>query len=508
MGGNRGLMLVAAAILALAIVGPAWAISPYDDVLVDKGITDLKQENYEEALDELTQAWQQGTHTARKAFLLGQVYRATLNYPKALEFLEEALKLQPQYPEAQLLLADTLVTLNRPEPAREQLEKLEAAGYRPAEVAMLRGQVAAKQGDYGKAVDYFRRAQQDPALAQRAKFQMSLALAAQNRLKEAEQVMGEVIALEPQSQLASFAQKYLGDLSKRARTEGPFHLYAGLGFDYDSNVSLQPGSPSAATQISGKGDVVFTQFGNIEYNPLAGRPFGLNMQYLYYQNFHPRVTGFDLMSHSVGLTPSYTFKNSRLWVPFFFNYTDVQSDKYYTGFDLNPTYLHLVTPKVGVETAVHLVRKYYWTPISIPQDDRSGRTVGGSLGLFYFLKQQQGYLMARFHLEHDYASGANWSNTSYRLLLASLYPVTDKLKFIAFLDLMLQPYDNAFYSGDPTVINPNRFDKVLTTGAQVTYEFYKGIEGNVHYYFVRDQSNIPLYNYSRHLVGVQLAYRY
>jgi len=28
------------------------------------------------------------------------------------------------------------------------------------------------------------------------------------------------------------------------------------------------------------------------------------------------------------------------------------------------------------------------------------------------------------------------------------------------------------------------------------------------YYYARDDSNIPLYNYVRHLVGCQLGYRY
>ena len=30
----------------------------------------------------------------------------------------------------------------------------------------------------------------------------------------------------------------------------------------------------------------------------------------------------------------------------------------------------------------------------------------------------------------------------------------------------------------------------------------------IHWYFIRDNSNINLYNYSRHIAGGQLAYRY
>ena len=45
-------------------------------------------------------------------------------------------------------------------------------------------------------------------------------------------------------------------------------------------------------------------------------------------------------------------------------------------------------------------------------------------------------------------------------------------------------------------------------GMQATYELVKGLEAGVHWYFIRDNSNISLYNYSRHIAGGQLAYRY
>ena len=35
--------------------------------------------------------------------------------------------------------------------------------------------------------------------------------------------------------------------------------------------------------------------------------------------------------------------------------------------------------------------------------------------------------------------------------------------------------------------------------------FFKGMEAGFHWYFVRDNSNINLYNYSRHIAGGQLA---
>ena len=85
-----------------------------------------------------------------------------------------------------------------------------------------------------------------------------------------------------------------------------------------------------------------------------------------------------------------------------------------------------------------------------------------------------------------------------------------------FLDIMNQPFDNIWYNGAtvgnvagaPLVTQPHRLDKILILGMQNTYEILKGLEFGVHWYYIRDRSNISLYNYSRHIVGCQFNYRY
>ncbi len=265
-------------ILALALAGallaavPAWAASPDDDAVVRKAVKDLEQENYDEALAALTEAWNKGSRTPEKAFLLGQTYRLMLNYPKAREYLEEALRLKPNLPQAQFMLADTFVALDRPKDALPLLQALESKGYEPGKVALLAGLAETKEGRYSQALDYFRKAESDPKVAQDAKFQASLALAAMNRVKEARKSMEESIALNTQSQTADFAQRYMGILEKRWEDTKPFRASVTTGFDYDSNVTLQPGNAASAAQVSGKGDVAFTQTATLEYNLNANQP--------------------------------------------------------------------------------------------------------------------------------------------------------------------------------------------------------------------------------------------
>ena len=161
-----------------------------------------------------------------------------------------------------------------------------------------------------------------------------------------------------------------------------------------------------------------------------------------------------------------------------------------------------------MEVVLSLGRNYYWFPVFLSQDDRSGRYVGGSLAYYYFIKNQTGYFQARFSYTHDFTAGSNWENNSYSLGLSSLYPINSGLRVRGFVDLTLQDYVHDFFNGNPFDMNPPRRDRILITGLEITKDIYKGLEFNAHYYFIRDNSNVSIYNYSRHIVGCQFAYRY
>ncbi len=159
MRGWRGLFILGWLVLGLGLgPGASLAVTPYDDVLVQQAVKNIQQENYDEALGQLNESWQKGTHTPEKAFLFGQVYRLMLNYAKAKEYLQEALRLKRDFRPAQLMLADTFLALDQPKEAQPILQDLLAAGYEPGQTAFLLGVAATKEGRYSEALDYFRKA--------------------------------------------------------------------------------------------------------------------------------------------------------------------------------------------------------------------------------------------------------------------------------------------------------------------------------------------------------------
>ncbi len=503
----RHLLLLAILFNGLVIAAPTYALSPYDDVLVAQGLRNLQAENFDEALANFKTAWEKGAKTPEKAYYLGIVSYRLANYPQALTFMERALYLDPKFNEARLQLAAIYLALDKPNEALPYLQELEAAGYKPSLTAMYLGQAAAKQNQYSTAVRYFRQAETDPLLAQEAKIQASLALSREDKYSDARRALEEAISLNPTSREAGFAQRYADALDRRLKETRPLHIRLGASFDYDSNVTLTPGDVGAANVIpTGGRDAVFTQYGNFEYEFFPTGPYGLLTSYNLFMTWHPRLTMYDVLSHTFGVTPSYRTPNGTFWLPFRFNYTDLDSNKYWTAYTLTPTYLHMLKPNIGLETGLRLARNYYWWLQSFPQDDRSSLNIGGNVGMYYFFKKQQGYLQTRASYEYCDASGSNWTSSMYSLLLGTLYPITEKLRFNPTLELIYQPYDHPWFNG--VSYQAKRRDQILVFGFQVLYKLYKNFDLNLHYYYIRDDSNTPLYDYDRQITGALFEYRY
>jgi hypothetical protein len=196
------------------------------------------------------------------------------------------------------------------------------------------------------------------------------------------------------------------------------------------------------------------------------------------------------------------------YLPFSYNFTDVQSDKYSTNFDLSPTVFHRYSQEIGIETSLTLARYYAWTPIAIPEYDRSGRQIGPVLGFYYFYKPG-GYIQARVRYDYFAAGGRNNDGSRVHFLLNGVYPLPAHPRFTLnmFVDLGLEPYDHHYFDGTRTWF-PRRHDTIFNFGSILTYSIYKTLTINVHYYLTRQASNIPTYDYVRHVVGGQLRFTY
>lgn len=285
------------------------------------------------------------------------------------------------------------------------------------------------------------------------------------------------------------------------------YLYGTTGWDYNSNVAQKPGGTAGAA-IPGHGGAVYTQNAKVALRVNPQGPFDVQTMYEYFQNFNMSRPNslYDSLMHTITVRPTYLFGSTQLSAPFFFNMTDVQSDKYSNSYVVQPTVFHRFTQEWGLEVAMNLARMYVSAPVTIGEYNRSGRAIGFLAGLYYFFDADKGYIQARFGYDYFNAVGSNNDGSKILMMLNAFYQPHKRIKLNPFISLGIEPYNNQYFNG--ITRQSARNDTILNIGAIATVNLYKWIDFNVHYYFTHEWSNINLYAYDRHMVGGLLSFTY
>jgi len=291
-------------------------------------------------------------------------------------------------------------------------------------------------------------------------------------------------------------------------SEENVYLYATTGWDYNSNPAQKPSDAATARRIPGHGGAVYTQNAKLGYRVNPQGPFDVEAMYDYYQYFNTARpnTIYDSLMHTVTVRPSYLYGSTKFYLPFVFNLTDVQSDKYSNSYLLQPTVFHRYSQEWGFELAMNLAREYVSAPVAIGEFNRSNRRIGFLAGAYYFIPDDKGYVQARFGYDRVGAVGRNNVGSKILMMVNMLYQATPRLKLNPFISIGVDPYD--FRYNDAVILHSDREDTTIKIGAILTYNVYKWVDLNVHYYVTRGISNIKLYDYEQHMVGGLLSFTY
>ncbi len=302
----------------------------------------------------------------------------------------------------------------------------------------------------------------------------------------------------------------------------PVNLDVSAGFGFDSNVPSRPMTQDDDTRLLGfgKGDFFYEHNVTVGYTHPLTSDISLQLQYFLNQNFHFRLGQYDMFSNNISLSPTMRlFDNAAQVVGLFnFNYLDIGSDKYRTVYTVRPVYFHQLTDWLMLETAVGFERYYYSVAVAANQDNPSAKNFLTYLGAYIFLNSQRSaYVQARFSFDANFAAGSNWDYDGYRILIAGVFPIVNKLTGRVYFDLYNQYFNNywfdahksnnpAYYFNNPPF--PKREDHGVSTGAQFNYEFYPGWSAQTNLNYTRNNSNIKWYQYDRFIINLLLTFRY
>lgn len=520
--------IVACILIALIVSGrvtPSYAAdnSPASPGEFEKGLAEYEAENYEEALGHFEKAYGEKPEDARTALYLGLTHREMQDYAEAVKFFRKAVSISPSTPNAEFLLADVLYATGSYEEALTAADAAVSLKEQPARSQYLKGEVLLKLKRYKEAIEAFRQAGQlDASLTQQADFQIATVYMEEKDYGKARETFKGLITVDPTSDWAVFSKDYLEALDKVPKR---YRLEIGAGYQYDDNALAVPLNTSLVP-VSRQKDwkQVYSLFG--EYTVLETGPWDLKTSYLfnagiynkdnYVENNGAKIFSQDTISHTVSVMPSYNTAKGVASLLFSYNYLEVDYTKYWQSVLLNPSYTFVISGNHFGQVYARYRNDYEFFNFfqkkfgSEPDrsDDRSANNVGAGLGYFYTFADGRGLFNARAELESNSAAGSNWDFTGTRGTVGLLYPlINNRLKANILGDIYHQGFSNVDYTDDPT--SPKkRSDTTFTAQASLTYTVCRPLDIIWSYNYIRDESNIGVYNYSRNLYTLSLEYRF
>ncbi len=505
------LILFIASITLFAIINLYAEKGDFEKIL-NKGIEQFKGENYEEALTTFNNAFTLDPQSTTLNYFIGITYRNMEKYDSSIPYLKTSVTNTPKIKEALPELIDSYYKVGDYETALKWVSEAEANKLFPAKIYFLKGIILGKLKKFDQAIDSFEKAKSlDPTLKQSCDFQAASILILSNQKSEAINRLKSVIEVNPNSDLAIFSRDYVNVLQKRLKDERPWHFYSSLFGKYDSNVVLKPSSSIADVDISDKDDYGYTGIASLSYTaPFSfTSPYLLNLNYSLFLDDYASIHTHDVSSQTFSLTPGYSFKSATFTTPITYSYIWVDNKDYLEQLGLSPNLRFLISGNHYGEVGVGYTQKNYRVKNYAPESNRDSDYYYTYIAYTYLLKESKGALNIKFTLADDNTKGEYWDATNYILSTNFLYPLSEKLNIQMGIDLEKDDFDNSQPSiGEGAGSYKVREDNLFTPSIALTYNFSEYIDFIIQYQYTRSDSNIPVFDYNRHVTMLGLEFRW
>jgi len=490
-------------ILSISLIHDGAALAAEND-LIERGISLYRQEYFDEAITVLKDAREEEPGSTLAAYYLGLCYKQIERYSVAKSHLKDAVTYTPKIKGALIELVEVLYQLDELEEAEKYLMIAEREGIRPAQTMFLKGLLLLKEERNLEAVKAFEEAKElDASLEQTADYQIGLAYLRERMFTEARDIFKEVILLDPNSDTALFANRYMDAVESKAKAERPFKFSLGVSYEYDDNVILKPSDASSVEIVADEADTREVATFSGEYTRRLTDQFRIKAAYSMYTANQDDLNEYDLFSNTATFTPSYYLETSSINIPVSYNYTMVGGHDYLTTLTVNPLWNFMVGNTNMAQIYFKYQNKNFRKKASMDSERRDSDNYAGGLGWFYFFAENKGFLNARYEFNRDDAQGSNWEYAANRISATLLFPLMEKLEFTASGNVLFQDFENVH-----SVYGTEREDDQYTASCMLSYEMFTDTEAQLRYTYVNNDSNIAVYDYDREIVSGGMEYKF
>jgi len=475
------------------------------DEALKKGVYLFRQENYDEAVKVFQDAVQKQPDSSLASYYLGLTYKRMENYVEAKKYLLQSLNLKPKIVGALIELIDLLYRIDEYDEAKKWIKIAEDEGIRPAQSKFLKGLTCQKSGEYEEAVQAFKDAADlDDRLKQSANYQIGVCYLRMKNLDQAKDIFKEAFALDPNSEIGNYANRYIDAIDRKQEVQRPFHFSARTAFEYDSNVVLQPDNTAVITGVSDKDDTreVYDIKGDYTFRT-EDNFASLKTGYNFHVSKENDLGRYDVVANSFNAQGNLSYEKVLVTFPVNYNHNIVDDKNYLSTVTAgNVDNIMVTTTQMAQIGALYKYNDYLRAPF-IEDEGRSGNELFAIAGWYWFFNQNKGFVNIRYTMDRNWADGTNWEYWGHKVGLGVLYPITDKFKASIMNEIFFQDFDNK-----NTLFDKYRTDQTYSICPGISYEVMKNFEIQFNYTYVNERSTVNIYQYDRHVVSIGAEFKY
>lgn len=320
----------------------------------------------------------------------------------------------------------------------------------------------------------------------------------------------ETTRLAPEGEMKELTDQYIlaiesGDifLIKGARQK-PWFIYSNISFNYDSNVTLDPEDITLATLPSDQNDAQFVLQGGGGYHIVQKQNYRLTGQAYWIQTLYPDLSGFNYGLAHVEIDNDFRFgEKSFLKVQVANEFSILSTAKYLNSIQLLIHTTRFWTKWLMTRIGSRVRYNDFFQPITNPAQNRDAFNLEPGIAQFFYFRNGSMYVRLRYYYEHNFASGLDWDYQAHRVAVSFFSPVIWDISTYIYAEIMV---DKDFNNVD-SVLGKRRDDWGQFYSIEFSRPVHEYVSIRLHYSYRRNTSNLPVFQYDKHVAGATVSFR-
>ncbi len=397
------------------------------------------------------------------------------------------------------------------------------------ELAITKGTFQIETGDYASAIEYFKKARELKPGDKAATLFLGIAYSRKKDFQKAKEFLGQALAIdssdwrvkyelgvvlyglgENEKAIDSFTEIEEGDADETLKTAARGYLdrIAGKGarekkklsvdllggFQYDSNVILDPEIPSVTKEKKADWRALVTVDG--KYAFLDSGKTSAEAGYMFYQSVHKDLEDFNVQQHNLKLAGRYDMtERVKLGLKYGFSYSSAGGDHYSTFNQLTPFAAVSFSPDSLTEFRYsYEAEKFFNSAAFSANSARNGNN--NAVGLTHTVRlSKTAGIAAGYTYDKDSTDTAFWDYTGHKGSLRV------QGEFRAVKVFAAASYYDKKYGG-VSAFTEKRHDETQEYSLGLTRDMGNNLSLDVSELYIINDSNLAPYEYKRNIVGL------